>query len=242
MATTIWLLRSGTGPNVATVLSYVLAFVSTAATLWGFRKRPALASVARDLGRSVARDRERFLQQALADTAIAKPAPVTFRGTQAETDPELTSWRADHCDRSSGTIRDIAAYYQGLDCGRLTILGEPGAGKTVAATQLVLDLIHNLPAENPAPDSGQRLEVPVLFDLSNWNLRGVDAASASAEVLTHNLDKWLVSELIERHAVRSENAAELVAQRWVLPVLDGLDEMDDGAKGAGLEPRQSYRR
>jgi hypothetical protein len=107
------------------------------------------------------------------------------------------------------TLADIAAVYTSAKHRRLLVLGEPGAGKTVLATQLVLDLLEerrNQPADAPSP-------VPVRCSLSTYDPQ-------------IPFPQWIASQLVSRFRIGAQVADALVAAGRILPVLDGLDEMD----------------
>ncbi|WP_165984271.1 NACHT domain-containing protein [Streptomyces sp. YIM 98790] len=106
----------------------------------------------------------------------------------------------------AGTLSEIAAYYQRLKPGRLVVTGAPGAGKTVLALHLILLLLPKDPAAG-AP-------VPVRLPL------------ASFDPGRHTLDRWIAARLVRDYRLPARPASALVAARAVLPVLDGLDEMD----------------
>jgi hypothetical protein len=88
----------------------------------------------------------------------------------------------------------------------MVLLGGPGSGKTVLAIQLVLQLIS------------QRTEVstpvPVIFALASWN------------PVRSNLEQWLTSQLSIRFALGEKVSRKLVERGLIVPILDGLDEMD----------------
>lgn len=106
-----------------------------------------------------------------------------------------------------GTLEGIAAYYRDLRPGRLVVTGAPGAGKTVLALHLMLLLL--------GPDRAPGAPVPVRLSLSTFDPRS-------------DLRDWLVEHLARTHRLRPTAAAALVDGRLVIPVLDGLDEMDAG--------------
>lgn len=115
------------------------------------------------------------------------------------------------------TVSDpLGDYFTSSRCkARLVILGGPGSGKTVAATQLMAHLMDSWQDGDP---------VPVRIPLSTWNteLKLVD---------------WLSGYLKERGLVRSRNVArQLLNNRLVLPILDGLDEMDPPDVAAREDP------
>lgn len=62
-----------------------------------------------------------------------------------------------------GTLREVSLYYAGLRTGRLVVLGAPGAGKTVLALQLLLDLLDH---RRTQPESAQ--PVPVWVNAASW--------------------------------------------------------------------------
>ncbi|CCK29925.1 hypothetical protein BN159_5546 [Streptomyces davaonensis JCM 4913] len=90
---------------------------------------------------------------------------------------------------------------------RLVVTGEPGAGKTALCVLLTLE-----PSENAV--------VPVLFPLSSWDRKT-------------SLTDWMINELAVNYPVVGERtrarelAGELLRERVVLPVLDGLEEVTD---------------
>ncbi|MFF9322486.1 NACHT domain-containing protein [Streptomyces sp. NPDC014735] len=104
-----------------------------------------------------------------------------------------------------GTLEEVAAYYRAVGSGRLVITGAPGAGKTVLALHLMLLLLADRTPGGP---------VPVRLSLSTFNPGPA------------KLDDWLADQLARVHRLRPAAAAALVRARLVLPVLDGLDEMD----------------
>jgi hypothetical protein len=89
---------------------------------------------------------------------------------------------------------------------RLLILGEPGAGKTTLLLELACGLLKRAD-ETPTYPS------PVVFNLSSWIQRKPPLA------------KWLVDELRTRYTIPPKIAQAWVAQDKILPLLDGLDEV-----------------
>ncbi|MFF3088830.1 NACHT domain-containing protein [Streptomyces nojiriensis] len=112
-------------------------------------------------------------------------------------------------------LPDVAAYYRQTCPRRLVVTGKPGAGKTVLALELVLALIEGREEGDP---------IPVRLSLAEWDT-------------TIPLLEWLVSRLMAPpYDHPAKIAEELVRQRLVLPVLDGLDEMDPTAPGGAPSP------
>lgn len=112
----------------------------------------------------------------------------------------------------SAEVSDIAAYFELLPPSRrLVVLGEPGSGKTVAAAHLVLGLL----AERRDLADARRAEepVPVRVNAAGWDG-------------SEDFSGWLATRLEHDHRLRPPLARALVRDRLILPVIDGLDEMD----------------
>lgn len=95
-----------------------------------------------------------------------------------------------------------------MGAGRtLLILGEPGAGKTIA----LLKLAQRLVAQTEKDLSRQ--PIPVVFNLSSWaNKR-------------QTIAEWLVEELKNKYQVSSALGKTWVEQEHLILLLDGLDEV-----------------
>ncbi|MFC7388170.1 NACHT domain-containing protein [Sphaerisporangium rhizosphaerae] len=109
-------------------------------------------------------------------------------------------------------LTEVVDYYRGLSPQRMVITGAPGAGKTVLAVELILGLL-----EQRRP--GERVPVRI------------SAASLDTELSGHQvMERWLSSHLTQVYRERRAVAEALVAARLVVPVIDGLDEMDAAAE------------
>jgi len=108
-----------------------------------------------------------------------------------------------------GRLTGIVTYYRQVKPARLVITGEPGAGKTLIALDLLLGLLTSLDRTDTDP-------VPVRLSLAGWDTN-------------HPFKQWLADEVYQRFRDRGITAADalvLVDHHRILPVLDGLDEMD----------------
>lgn len=93
--------------------------------------------------------------------------------------------------------------------GKLLILGTVGGGKTTTMLELAKDLINRAQNDPEQP-------IPVLFDLLSWKKNLI-------------LADWIVAELKSKYGIQDKIGKQLIQQQKLLPLLDGLDE---------LEPRQ----
>jgi len=161
-------------------------------------------------------------------------APLTVRWTTATTEKLAVSWdsiarlaTADHVPGRLGLAADSAA---GLDGGseeigdllfrvptrRLVIVGAPGSGKSVLLLRLVERLLGARGAGEP---------VPVPVRAVSWNPE------------EQHLHAWLAERLVDDYPglaravvddIGGQNrtlAAELIEERCIVPILDGLDEI-----------------
>ena len=126
-------------------------------------------------------------------------------------------------DDLAGAGVDLVTVLNKVPTGRLGVLGEPGAGKTMLMVRLVLDLLARRTSGSP---------VPILASVASWNPE------------EHDLWSWLAAQLMIDHSAlanppsadRDEPtwAAALLAARLILPVLDGLDEIPKEVRGPAI--------
>ncbi|WP_344522245.1 NACHT domain-containing protein [Streptomyces rectiviolaceus] len=112
-------------------------------------------------------------------------------------------------------VEGIVAFYRAQRRRRLVITGSPGAGKTFLTIELVLGLLHDDTADGP---------IPIRLALTDWD------TGIAFEV-------WLVKRIAAEYGVVPHSAQLLVDKRRILPVLDGLDEMDAGSDPDAAAPR-----
>lgn len=152
---------------------------------------------------------------------LHRPRPMVV--TWAPTGRPVTT-HAPVTDGSAGLHGDLTTIvgdFRAVSATQLVVLGEPGAGKTVAAILLTLGLLAD-----PRPSE----PVPVLLPLASWNPR------------EQHLHTWLSRKLVQNYpglasstAYGRDAAARLVAEHRVMPVLDGLDEMPAERRVAAID-------
>jgi len=125
------------------------------------------------------------------------------------------NWATRPEDLAGGGDRKLADVLAAVPTGRLVVLGEPGAGKTMLMVGLVLDLLH--------PDRRSGKPIPVLASLASW------------EPVSQDLHGWLGATLITDYpdlagapppgSAGNSRFEALLEAGLILPILDGLDEI-----------------
>ncbi|MEO3830301.1 NACHT domain-containing protein [Actinomadura sp. B10D3] len=157
------------------------------------------------LARRVVREEDRARKGLLGGYSIA---PVSF-GRDAELP------RDD--DEAPDGLSAIGRFFTGLPSKRLLVVGESGAGKTVLAIELVLQLLESFMTSGGQADG--HAMVPVRLNAARWT-PGTP------------FESWLGEQLAQDFGLSAGDAERLVRDRRVLPVVDGLDELDpDPATG-----------
>jgi NACHT domain len=136
--------------------------------------------------------------------------------------PPAGTWAAGP-DCLAGEGGDLAEVLAQVPTGRLVVLGEPGAAKTMLMVRLVLGLLARRAAGDP---------VPFLASIASWNPEDQD------------LRGWLAAQLLIAHPAlasppsadmaESTLAATLLASGLILPILDGLDEIPEKVRGSSI--------
>ena len=103
----------------------------------------------------------------------------------------------------------------------LLILGEPGAGKSTLLLDLALRLSRNAMLDDAHP-------LPVVLPLSSW------AVERPA------LQEWISEQLTLIYNVPAYLAQQWVQEEHILPLLDGLDEMEEAAHPACIRAINIY--
>lgn len=123
-----------------------------------------------------------------------------------------------------GDFESIARVFRAEGLGnRMVVLGSPGSGKTVLAQWLTVRLLK--PDQDGEASSGVAPAelVPVLLPLSTWDPAVELNDWAAAQMV--NTYPWLAEEIQVRGGGGRTLAGQLLDQRRVLMVLDGLDEI-----------------
>ncbi|MCI5131603.1 MAG: NACHT domain-containing protein, partial [Candidatus Electrothrix sp. EH2] len=103
------------------------------------------------------------------------------------------------------TDQPITELFQHKDVGqRLAILGKPGSGKTVCLLRLVELLLEQASGDIRKP-------LPIIFECSEWDGR--------------ELLPWMAWQLNRKYDIKEDIARQMVEERDILPLFDGLDEL-----------------
>lgn len=105
----------------------------------------------------------------------------------------------------------------------LLILGEPGSGKST----LLLELARYL-VEQAFQDPTQPL--PIFIPLSSWAQKRLP------------LQDWLIEQVAFLYDVHQDLSRQWLQAQHILPLLDGLDEMEESARPACIEAINAYHR
>ena len=164
------------------------------------------------LVRRVAREEDRARKGLLGGYSLAPSSFGPDPGTNLPGGGTGTGGApAPHALAPHGDLTSIGRFFDGLDPQRLLVVGEAGAGKTVLAIELVLQLLEHFLTPGARP--GPHRMVPVRLNAARWTPRAP-------------FETWLAEQLVHDFGLASADAVRLVRDRRVLPVLDGLDEMD----------------
>jgi len=105
----------------------------------------------------------------------------------------------------------------------LLILGEPGSGKSTQLYTLAQHLL-SLAEAHPA------LPFPIIFALSSWAVKRTP------------LETWMAEQLFQIYQVPGQIAHQWVLNQQIIPLLDGLDEMEDTARPRCIQTINEYHR
>ncbi|MFF3947606.1 NACHT domain-containing protein [Streptomyces sp. NPDC001902] len=187
----------------------------------------------------LAQDTRRFWSDEAHRRGLIDPVPLPVPWDAADehlvTDwdriaREAAEWRrpasseSPHATRLCGTGNQVADVLAGIPTRRLVVLGDKGAGKTTLLIRLALRLT--------ADRGGPGEQVPVLLPLADWS--GRDGRF---------LD-WVVDQIGEQFpdlkrpyggAAGSQSCArQLVDERRVMLLIDGLDEIPESRRRTAI--------
>ncbi|WP_433824720.1 NACHT and WD40 repeat domain-containing protein [Actinoplanes sp. CA-015351] len=216
----------GASTAIATIVGLLLSAASLAlAVLQVFPARPrsrvdAVAAAAQ-LGDDI---RGQWLGEARARSIRAEDPilPISWTSAAARfADPEQPvnagsgRWDGDFTTAAEA----LAKEYRRLPNGRVVILGDPGAGKTVVAMLLTVGLLPDrVPGVEPALPSREN-PVPVLLSASSW------------DPVCEPMDDWVVRTVAQSHFNGETGIPSLLLESGLLlPVVDGLDEIPESAR------------
>ncbi|MEM7537312.1 MAG: NACHT domain-containing protein [Chloroflexota bacterium] len=134
---------------------------------------------------------------------------------------DLILQRPNQPDRTIGDHQQILNVYDEMG-EQLLILGSPGSGKTTTLLMLAESLLARADADPTHP-------TPIVVNLSSWQ---------SGQPLAD----WLVEELNQRYQMPKKVSQGWVANDELIPLLDGLDEVDEDRREECVAAINDYRR
>lgn len=172
-----------------------------------------LVNITDDLARQELRQDSLLLSQLLGtDSLDNRPTRGTF---QVGTRHGQAKERGKRQNSEVREFEDIVDFYLKETRGRLLILGSPGAGKTALAVFLTVGLLQRRAGEQSGNSNNfKTVKVPCLLNLPSWDPN------------SDTLIEWAASQIADRFRIAKKTAISLLKDGWILPVLDGLDEMD----------------
>ena len=169
---------------------------------------------------------ESYVGQVLANEASANhsliPDPAGGGHRANLRFDKVTSPFRDHGGGDTGDLGSIAEYFESLSPKRLVVLGAPGSGKTVLALELQTQLLR-------LSSQGQSVLLPALVNVASYD-PGKTWAS------------WLASQLAPRYRLPEEAVLRLVLDGRILPIIDGVDELERAGAAALMAELNVYIR
>ncbi|GAC1475490.1 MAG: hypothetical protein PVS3B1_21110 [Ktedonobacteraceae bacterium] len=176
-------------------------------------------------------NRQRFLKRVRAiwiegmlDHSLQGAALMAL-GLQEQLDALANPWHLvlqhpDIAPRSFPLGTRIAEVYDAANW-ELLILGAPGSGKTTLLLELTRDLLARAEQDAHQP-------IPVVFTLSSWAAK------------QQPLNEWMIEELITKYQLPPQLARTWIETNHILPLLDGLDEVETSKRTSCIETINTY--
>jgi predicted NACHT family NTPase len=125
---------------------------------------------------------------------------------------------------SAQSVRPGTSILQIYDdaCGELLLLGEARTGKTTLLIELTRELLLRAFENENHP-------MPVIFSLSSWSIERAPLVA------------WLIEELSNKYQVPQKIGQVWVENDQVLPLLDGLNEVNMATRNACVRAINEYR-
>jgi len=161
-----------------------------------------------------------FWVEGVLETSIHDKALIEL-GLQTRLDMIEHPWQmewatSDESRKPLPTGTKAINQFDRLGTGRtLLILGDPGAGKTTTLLELTRELIIRAERDSELP-------MPIVFNLSSWQDK-------------QSLADWMVLELNTKYQVPKKIGKAWVNEQQILPMLDGLDEVNVERRNACVE-------
>ena len=134
---------------------------------------------------------------------------------------------ARSAEELAGRDGDLVDAWAKIPTGRLVVLGEPGSGKTILLVRLVLDLLA--PGRRKAGEP-----VPVLLSMASWRPEAEGLVDWLEARLMVDFPALARREANTLDAGQTTLARALLERGWIIPILDGLDEMPASARRAAV--------
>ncbi|GAA1266680.1 NACHT domain-containing protein [Sphaerisporangium rubeum] len=216
------------GVSLADFTAVALTAVTLIPVVWSWYRRgsaPESGLDVEDAARTFAAAVREQWRTEMRVRAVHSPEPIPVMwqlssNTAVMSKPHLISDDPDFVFAgNSADIEGVARRFRALRRRRLVIMGGAGTGKTTLAVQLMSQLLDSRETDMSG-SAGEPVPVPVLLPVSGWDT-----------TVYPRLQDWLVVRLAQDYPAlasrghKSTLAETLVARGYILPVLDGLDEV-----------------
>jgi DNA polymerase III delta prime subunit len=202
----------------------LLALIFWAISRWSLPSSTTTAITPQNRKRMLKRLRVRY-EQSLAQSllgAIQIELGLASRPAAIQNAVSLSLRLPEQPEQALPTHTSIVDAYEQAQ-QELLILGEPGAGKSTLLLELAQHLVEQAEQNAEQP-------LPVLLPLSSWATKRLP------------LQEWLIEQFTLLYVVPRQLSHDWVRADLVLPLLDGLDEMDEAARAACIAAINTYHR